>query len=353
MQHFMEILESPCISKPVFNRIRKVWLFPVIYRSFVDKKSAIVEKLKSSNVKLVLSGDGQYDSPGFSAKYCTYSIMNCDTNEVIDFCVIQKGQFTTDLERHACQQLMHILVNEYKLDIGSFVSDRHTSIGAMMTEMFSNIFHAYDIWHMGKSLHKALTKSSKKHPKIAHWQNMLVNHFWWSTKTCQGNVDLLLEMFHSCLLHVLNIHNWSRRTKIFKTFAEMRGKRPYPKKPAIMKKCYHRHLIEKDSKEILWFNVEDKDYGALFKVITRTKFTNDMKKCCQFIHTGKLESFHNVKLTYLPKSTGFTMNTTIVLTMLAAVQNNTYLDEASQWRNLGPRRPRTAGGRRLWGAPNR
>ena len=104
-----------------------------------------------------------------------------------------------------------------------------------------------------------------------------------------------------------------------------------------MKKCYHRHLIEKDSKEILWFNVEDKDYGALFKVITRTKFTNDMKKCCQFIHTGKLESFHNVKLTYLPKSTGFTMNTTIVLTMLAAVQNNTYLDEASLIRKFDTR----------------
>lgn len=325
----MELLGSPCISTPAFNRIRKVWLFPVIYRNFVSRKAAIVEKLKASNVKLVLSGDGQYDSPGFSAKFCTYSIMNCDTNEVIDFCVIQKGQFTTDLEKHACQQLMHILVHEYKLDIGSFVSDRHSSIGAMMTEMFSNIFHAFDIWHMGKSLLKALTKRSKKHPKISQWQNSLINHFWWSAKTCEGNVDLLFEMFHSCLLHVLNIHKWGRRIKIHRQFAEMRGKRPYPTKPELMKQCYHVQLTEKDSKETVWFNIDDDDYKALFKVISATRYSNDMKKCCKFIHTGKLESFHNVKLSYLPKSTGFTMTTTIALTMLAAIQNNVYLDESS------------------------
>lgn len=337
IQHFMNLIRSPCISEPVFNRIRKVWLFPVIYRSFINKKAAIIQKIKSSNVKLVLCGDGQYDSPGFSAKFCTYSIMNCDTNEVIDFCVIQKGQFTTDLERHACQQLMHILVHEYKLDIGSFVSDRHTSIGAMMTEMFTNIFHAYDIWHMAKSLIKTLTKSSKKHPKIAHWQNSLITHFWWSTRTCKGNVDLLLEMFHSCLLHVQNIHNWSRRTKIFQSFADLRGNRPYPKKPVLMKKCYHRPLLVKDSEEVQWFKVEDDDFKALFKVISGTKYSNDMRKCCKFIHTGKLESFHNVKLTYLPKSTGFTMTTTIALTMLAALQNNIYLEESSLIRTFQTR----------------
>ena len=68
----------------------------------------IIQKVDSS-----MCGDGQYDSPGFSAKFSTYSIMNCDTNDVIDFCVIQKGQFTTDLERFICRQYKFILVHEY------------------------------------------------------------------------------------------------------------------------------------------------------------------------------------------------------------------------------------------------
>lgn len=48
------------------------------------------------------------------------------------------------------------------------------------------------------------------------------------------------------------------------------------------------------------------DFRALFKVISATKYSNDIRKCCKFIHTCKLESFHSMKLTYLPKSTGFT-----------------------------------------------
>ena len=56
--------------------------------------------------------------------------------------------------------------------------------------------------------------------------------------------------------------------------------------------------------------------------MTATRFSNDLRKCAKFLHTGKLESFHSMKLTYLPKLNSFEMNTMIIMTMLAAVQNN-------------------------------
>ena len=83
----------------------------------------------------VYFGDAQYDSPGFTAKYCTYSIMHCTTNEIVDFCVIQRGQFTGELKRQACQLLLDI-----KLDIGDFVTDRHTGIRAMMRKFSPQYF---------------------------------------------------------------------------------------------------------------------------------------------------------------------------------------------------------------------
>ena len=54
-----------------------------------------------------------------------------------------------------------------------------------------------------------------------------------------------------------------------------------------------------------------------------------MKKCCKFVRTGKLESFHSLKLQYLPKSTGFGMDRMIMLTMVAALQNNANLEEGA------------------------
>ena len=38
-------------------------------------------------------------------------------------------------------------------------------------------------------------------------------------------------------------------------------------------------------------------------------------------------SFHDLKLMYLPKSTGFTMLTCIIITMLAAIQNQVYIEQ--------------------------
>jgi hypothetical protein len=330
MKHFMQLCEMPFISKTVFNGHRKKWLFPVIYRMYNDQKLTIIRKLISAK-NLSISGDAQYDSPGFSAKMCTYTIMNSESNEIIDFIVIQKGQFDGELERQACQMLMEILISELKLPVDILVTDRHTGIGAMMRERFPKVYHAFDVWHMGKSLQKKLTACAKKHPKVGLWTRKLVQHFWWSCRECKGDVELLVEMYHSCLFHIVDIHNWGRRRKIHTQFSQLRiGSRPYPTKPKLMTQCYHTQHFVKDDRQIPWFNVEDDDFKAVFKIITGTKFTNDVKKCSKFIHTGKLESFHSLKLSYLPKSTGFTMTTTVILTMLTALQNNIYLKNESK-----------------------
>ena len=108
------------------------------------------------------------------------------------------------------------------------------------------------------------------------------------------------------------------------------SRQPYPAQPKLVKQCYHARLFAIDTRSTQWFSIEDEDFKALFKIITGTKFSNDIKKCCKFIHTGKLESFYSLKLQYLPKSTGFGMTTTIILTMLAAIQNNVYLESSSK-----------------------
>ena len=39
------------------------------------------------NIALDLVGDGHSDSPGFSIKFRTYTLMNSKTNQIIDCCV--------------------------------------------------------------------------------------------------------------------------------------------------------------------------------------------------------------------------------------------------------------------------
>ncbi|KAL4126650.1 hypothetical protein QTP88_010859 [Uroleucon formosanum] len=70
-----------------------------------------------NNLKILsniwLAGDGQYDSPGFCAKYCIYSVMDLNSSKIVDFQLVQKGMVKGDLERAACEMLLQKLIVEY------------------------------------------------------------------------------------------------------------------------------------------------------------------------------------------------------------------------------------------------
>jgi len=48
-----------------------------------------IEAIKLSSIWL--AWDGQYNSPGFCAKYCTYSVIDNNTGKIIDFELVQRA----------------------------------------------------------------------------------------------------------------------------------------------------------------------------------------------------------------------------------------------------------------------
>jgi len=66
-----------------------------------------LEELKNGFNKIWLASDGQFDSPGFCAKYCTYSMMDVQTGKIIGFKLVQKLMVQGDLERYACGSLLN------------------------------------------------------------------------------------------------------------------------------------------------------------------------------------------------------------------------------------------------------
>jgi len=334
MTNFHNLMELPTLSRPSFSEHVSSWLYPVIYRMYSERRDIIFDGLKKRNAdgqSVVLCGDAQFDSPGFSAKYCTYTIMDCKTNEVVDFSVVQKGQFSGALEHQAFSQVWEGIVNEVGFQPDDLVIDRQATIAKIVEDHFPETQLSYDIWHMAKSLSTHLRTAAQSHPKIAMWQKSIVNHLWFSCRESKGDPDLAVEIFHSCLLHAANIHRWKLKRVIFQTFDSMREsiglKRPYPRRPVKYGQCKHGPFSKGEHRSIQWFKVGDEDFLALFKVVTATRFSNDLRKRCKFLHTGKLESFHSMKLLYLPKLHSFELETMIVMTMLAAVQNNLYLKE--------------------------
>jgi len=57
---------------------QKKYVYPVVYTTYIKQREAVVEYLKGN--QLHLSGDGHCDSPGYSAKYCAYTLMDSATD---------------------------------------------------------------------------------------------------------------------------------------------------------------------------------------------------------------------------------------------------------------------------------
>ena len=144
LSHFAKLINIQFFSKQLYNIIKNNFLFPVINTYWEQHQDAVQAVLSKSNVRLV--GDGRCDSPGFSAKYCTYSVMDEKSNLVIDFQVKQVSETgsSVTMEKAACE----IVLNRLRgvLDITVFGSDRHVQIGCMMKNVFPEIQHEFDIF---------------------------------------------------------------------------------------------------------------------------------------------------------------------------------------------------------------
>ncbi|KAM7306375.1 uncharacterized protein ISCGN_010093 [Ixodes scapularis] len=100
---------------------------------------------------LCLAGDGRADSPGYSAKYGTYSLMEMNLKRIIHFELVQSTEVkpSSHMEKEGLRRGLDNLLNE-GLIVGTLVTDRHIGVKAMMTTDYPNTKHRFDAWHLAK-----------------------------------------------------------------------------------------------------------------------------------------------------------------------------------------------------------
>ncbi|KAL4098108.1 hypothetical protein QTP88_022777 [Uroleucon formosanum] len=121
----------------------------------------------------------------------------------------------------------------------------------------------------------------KKYPEAYLWKTSINNHLWWSSKTCKGDGLLLTQKFTSVLKHISNIHEWEE--------------------DGIIQKCEHETLSEEYKNNTLWIHPDSESYNALKKILLAKDFLKDLQHAKHFVHTGRLESYHNSEFTFLKK----------------------------------------------------
>ncbi|KAF4521776.1 hypothetical protein B566_EDAN006297 [Ephemera danica] len=216
--------------------------------------------------------------------------------------------FTGDLEKNAFDVLFGRLLFEFESKIYAFLSDRHLGIAKLMREKYAGVIHEFDIWHLAKSFTKKLNPLCAKFEFLNEWRQSIINHIWWSAATCKENSELLVEKFKSILNHVRNIHSWDNGT-----LTHQCGHEPLPAATVKGRKWLGQKKRNYDSRQ---------DYTVLMKLVNDNRFVNALKHASHFLHTGLLESYHNIRLMYTPKRIHYPCTGMVIRSILAVLDHN-------------------------------
>ena len=122
------------ISKSTFQRIQVHYIIPEVIQLWGQMKENIWKILTKET--LILCGDGRNDSPGFSAKYCVYILMEQFLDIIVDLEIVDKREtsgVSSNMEVEALKRLLERIVGN--LNVSEVVTDASTSVIALVRRL--------------------------------------------------------------------------------------------------------------------------------------------------------------------------------------------------------------------------
>ena len=149
-----DILRMPILSESEFYRIQNTYLFPVINDCWTMHQTALLSVL-SSEPALRVCGDARSDSPGYSAKYSSYTIMDMKTGLIVDQQLVSLAdeaiESSVAMETEALERSLDFIILS-GLKIETLATDRHTGVQSLMKQKYTEIDHQFDVWHLAKNI---------------------------------------------------------------------------------------------------------------------------------------------------------------------------------------------------------
>ena len=268
ISQFASFFNLAFLGKTAFYNMQSNYLLPVVDRAWTDEKSKVLNDAKVDGY-INLNGDGRCDSPGYSAKYGTYTMMN-DEAKIVTFNLVQSTEVSSSnaMEKEGFERCLKEV--EECVPIQRIATDWHISIASAMDKNHRHINHQYDVWHLAKSINKKLSKKAKLkgNEELAPWIKSITNHLWWCSSSCDGNAEELIEKWKSVLYHITDKHT---RT----------GNK-------IVHQCSHPSLTEEQKRKKKWLSPTSQAYIAAEAIVLEKRLIKDLAKLTEFCHTGQL-----------------------------------------------------------------
>ena len=294
-----------CITTRTFFRHQNNILIPAVHTVWNRQQQFAIAMLQSEQRDAVLGGDGRADSPGYSAKYGSYTTMELESNIVLDIQLVQSNQCggSYHMEKMGLQKSVEFLLKDM-LHIGTIITDRHRQIGSWIAENLQGCRHLYDIWHVAKGLRKKLQAIAKEKgcEVLREWIDSIINHLYWCVVSSPSDSpELVLAKWKSVLNHLQNKHTGHE--------------------DPLFPDCTHALLSGREARK-KWIQPSSKLAVKLEKVVMSKSLLKDIQKLSGEHQTSVVEAFHSLIIQFAPKSIVFSFSAMKCRLELAALHYN-------------------------------
>ncbi|XP_048094635.1 uncharacterized protein LOC125291807 [Alosa alosa] len=270
---------------------------PAIVHTWKKSQDMMLQQL-SQDKKVILGGDMRADSPGHCAKYGSYTMMDLNTNTIVDLQLVQSNEVggSSYMEKEGLKRSLSLL-DSRGVTIDCIVTDRHPQIQKFLRE--ENITQFYHVWHMEKGLSKKIAKiTQKKDCEKVKWIPAIRNHIYWTAASSKTGPERVAK-WTSLLNHVQNVHTHE---------------------DPIFPKCLH--TIRKTRDKSKWLSAGTPAFYHLEKELTKKTVLKDIAKLSPHYQTSSLEAFHSVILRFAPKNVVYPYLGMLCRLYLAALHYN-------------------------------
>ncbi|XDV12214.1 hypothetical protein PO909_000927 [Leuciscus waleckii] len=315
VKRIFQAMKLKMIHYTTFRVHARRYIQPAIVHSWRTAQDGMMQQLRQQQ-NIVLGGDMRADSPGHSAKFGSYSVMDLRNNTIIDLQLVQSNEVggSNNMEKEGLRRSLDLL-RAHGVTFDSIVTDRHPQIQKYLRE--ANITQYYDVWHIEKGVSKRLLKiaQNKDSEKLQKWYRSIKNHIYWTAASSSSGPERVAK-WTSILNHIQDMHTHD---------------------DPIFPQCLHPQRNTTDKSK--WLRAGTTAFSRLEKILRNKRILKDVEKLSPHHQTSSLEAFHHVILRFVPKNVVFSFLGMLCRLYLAALHFN---------ENAGRPQATTAAGEQLF-----
>ncbi|KAA8579040.1 hypothetical protein FQN60_010564 [Etheostoma spectabile] len=298
IEKVFKAMQLQLFRSETFHRHARAAVEPAVVHHWNVSQDGNLQRLRQQD-RVVLGGDMRTDSPGQSARYGSYSMMDLHTNTVVDIQLVQSNEVggSCHMEKEGLTRSLALLESR-GVHLDCIVTDRHPQVQKFLRER--NITQYYDVRHMAKGISKKLRAISKQKDceKLRKWMKSIKNHVYWTAAGSASGPERIAK-WTAILNHVRDVHTHEDPL--------------YPE-------C--EHVVRKTTDRTKWLQAASPAFCKLEKLLTSRRTLRDVARLSPHRQAPSLGALHADVRRFAPKNAAFPFITRLCRLYLAAMHYN-------------------------------